>query len=110
MKTWGDVFWAALDRGDDHGYAGYLADRWQERKAMQLFDRLRKCLELESEAHTLWDDAFSNVCHGKLSREMRDGYVEKTYKATRLHAEAQQALRDLAKELNQILDTGYQLD
>lgn len=77
---------------------------------MQLFDRLRKCLELEREAHTLWDDAFSNVCHGKLSQEMRDRYIEQTYRATRLHAEAQQTLRELANELNAILDTGYSLD
>lgn len=24
--TWGDVFLRALRRGDDHGYAAYLAD------------------------------------------------------------------------------------
>lgn len=32
-KTWGDVFYAALRRGDDHGYAAYLADRWEEKQA-----------------------------------------------------------------------------
>jgi hypothetical protein len=31
-KTWGDVFYAALRRGDDHGYAAYLADRWEARQ------------------------------------------------------------------------------
>lgn len=31
-KTWGDIFRAALRRGDDHGYAAYLADRYMERK------------------------------------------------------------------------------
>jgi len=77
---------------------------------MQLFDRLRTCLELESKSHRLWDDAFSNVCYAKLSEKMRDGYIQKTYEATRLHAEAQQNLRDLAKELNEILSTGYHLD
>jgi hypothetical protein len=36
MKTWGDVYRAALRRGDDHGYAAYLADRRMERqKAMR---------------------------------------------------------------------------
>jgi hypothetical protein len=77
---------------------------------MKIFEQLQNALELESQAHTLWDDAFSNVCYGTLSREMREGYIEKTYRATRLHAEAQQTLRELARELNAILGTGYHLD
>lgn len=77
---------------------------------MHIFDRLRRCLELESEAHTLFDDACSNLAYGRLSEEMRDGYVQKTYQATRLHAEAQQTLREMAKELNEMMGTGYHLD
>lgn len=30
-KTWGDVYFSALGRGYDHGYAAYLADQWEER-------------------------------------------------------------------------------
>lgn len=77
---------------------------------MQLFERLRKVLELEQEAHGLYDDACSNLAYGKLSKEMRDGYVQQTYRATKLHAEAMQTLRAMADELNAVLGTGYHLD
>ncbi len=77
---------------------------------MKLFDQLRTCLELESKAHQLFDDACSNLAYGNLSKAMRDGYVQKTYEATRLHAQAQDTLRAMAKELNTILGTGYHLD
>lgn len=30
-KTWGERFEAALAHGYDHGYAAYLADRYEER-------------------------------------------------------------------------------
>jgi len=30
-KSWGDVYFSALGRGYDHGYAAYLADQWEER-------------------------------------------------------------------------------
>ena len=32
QKTWGDIFRAALRRGCDHGYAGWLADKYEKRK------------------------------------------------------------------------------
>lgn len=31
-KTWGDIFRASVRRGDDHGYAAYLADQYEKRK------------------------------------------------------------------------------
>ena len=31
-KTWGDIYRAALHRGEDHGYAAYLADQWEKRQ------------------------------------------------------------------------------
>lgn len=77
---------------------------------MKIFDQLQQCLELESRAHQLFDDACSNLAYGHLSEKMRDGYVQKTYEATRLHAQAQQTLRAMAAELNTILGTGYHLD
>jgi hypothetical protein len=30
--TWGDVYFRALGRGYDHGYAAYLADQWEMRQ------------------------------------------------------------------------------
>ena len=30
--TWGSIYLLAVRRGYDHGYAAYLADRWQKRK------------------------------------------------------------------------------
>lgn len=35
-ESWGDVFRAALRRGEDHGYAAYLADQWEKQKDRQL--------------------------------------------------------------------------
>lgn len=32
MTSWGDVYFRALGRGYDHGYAAYLADRWEKRQ------------------------------------------------------------------------------
>jgi hypothetical protein len=109
-NNWGERFRLALQCGDDHGYAAYLADRWQERKVMKIHERLKKVFDLETEAHTIYDDATSNLAYGNLSKEMRDGYVQKTYEATHKHAEAKQVLRDLMAELNAIFDTGYHLD
>lgn len=77
---------------------------------MKLFEQLRKVMELEQEAHSLFDDANSNLAYGNLSEAMRDGYVQKTYRATRLHHEAMETLRALAVELNSILGTGEHLD
>lgn len=31
--TWGSIYRNALKRGDDHGYAAFLADGWEKRKA-----------------------------------------------------------------------------
>ena len=77
---------------------------------MKIFYQLRKVMDLEARAHTLFDDACSNLAYGHLSREMRNGYVHKTYEATRLHHEAMETLRAMAAELNAILGTGYHLD
>jgi hypothetical protein len=30
--TWGSIFRKALRRGDDHGYAAFLADAWEKRQ------------------------------------------------------------------------------
>lgn len=32
QTTWGDIYHAALRRGEDHGAAAYLADRWEARQ------------------------------------------------------------------------------
>ena len=31
-KTWGDIYTLAVRRGCDHGYAAWLADRWEKRR------------------------------------------------------------------------------
>lgn len=31
-KTWGEIYRAALGRGEDHGAAAYLADHWETRQ------------------------------------------------------------------------------
>ena len=31
IKTWGDIYNAALARGEDNGYAAYLADEYEKR-------------------------------------------------------------------------------
>ncbi len=31
--TWGSIYRNALARGDDHGYAAFLAETWEKRKA-----------------------------------------------------------------------------
>jgi hypothetical protein len=49
--------------------------------------------ELEGEAHGIWDDACSNLAYANISREARDGYVQRTYEATRKHAAAMEKLR-----------------
>lgn len=36
MKTWGDIFLAAVRRGIDHGYAAFLADEYERRKQRKL--------------------------------------------------------------------------
>jgi len=33
MKTWGDVYYAHLRKGEDHGSAAYAADLWEKRMA-----------------------------------------------------------------------------
>lgn len=35
-RTWGSVYSSALRRGLDHGYAAYLADQWEKRKARKM--------------------------------------------------------------------------
>lgn len=32
QHTWGSIYNNALARGNDHGYAAYLADQWEARK------------------------------------------------------------------------------
>lgn len=52
MTDWGDVYFRALGRGYDHGYASYLADRWAERqkkKVAKPVDEARKGLTLTDE-------------------------------------------------------------
>lgn len=77
---------------------------------MKIVDQLRKIMELEKQAHTLFDDSNSNLAYGNLSREMRDRYVKQTYQATRLHHEAMETIRAMIAELNTIMDTGYTVD
>lgn len=69
-----------------------------------LIDELTKIEELEGDAHAIWDDALSNLAYGRLTPEMRDGYIKKTYKATEKHAEAQQRLRALVERINRLTD------
>jgi hypothetical protein len=40
--TWSSVFNRALARGLDHGYAAYLADRWEQRKEKKEAEKLRR--------------------------------------------------------------------
>jgi hypothetical protein len=69
-----------------------------------MIDELLEIIELEGEAHAIWDDALSNLAYGRLSAEMRDGYIKKTYKATEKHAEAQQRLRVIIDRINRLTD------
>ena len=32
-ETWGSIYRNSLARGDDHGYAAFLADQWEKRNA-----------------------------------------------------------------------------
>ena len=34
--TWGSIYQNSVDRGDDHGYAAFLADQWERRKEKRL--------------------------------------------------------------------------
>ncbi len=31
-NTWGSIYRKAIARGDDHGYAAYLANQWEQRQ------------------------------------------------------------------------------
>lgn len=31
-KTWGDVYYFYLNKGEDHGSAAYRADEWEKRR------------------------------------------------------------------------------
>ena len=42
VKTWGDVFYAFLAKGHDHGSAAYEADRWEQKMAVCMTDGVRK--------------------------------------------------------------------
>lgn len=33
QNDWGTIYRNALARGDDHGYAAFLADEWERRQA-----------------------------------------------------------------------------
>jgi hypothetical protein len=76
----------------------------------KIFERLSAIAEKEGEAHRLYDHATSNLAYGRLSSEMRDELVRSTYRATELHAECLELMREMVKELNEILGTGYHLD
>lgn len=52
--------------------------------------------ELEGESHAIWDEACSILAYAHISREARDGYVQRTYEATRKHAAAMAKLRAAA--------------
>jgi hypothetical protein len=39
-KTWSDIYLASLRRGDDHGYAAYLAEMYERKTKKQ------KCADL----------------------------------------------------------------
>lgn len=60
---------------------------------------LSQAEELEGDSHGLWDNSFSNICYGHLTKEMRDGYIQQSYEATRKHAEAMEKLREAIKLL-----------
>ena len=34
-QTWGNIYHAAIRRGEDPGYAAYLADQWERRQKPQ---------------------------------------------------------------------------
>jgi hypothetical protein len=41
LKTWGDIYHDAVNRGLDNGYAAWLADRWEKRKKNENHDQNR---------------------------------------------------------------------
>lgn len=71
LTVWGDAYNRALARGDDHGYAAYLADKAQERADR----RARRMTELDHRARQLMAAAFHAVFHDrgdKLDSEIAD--------------------------------------
>jgi hypothetical protein len=67
----------------------------------QLKQQLLKIERLERDACRLWDEAVSSLAYGILTDEMKDGYVKKTYEASRLHLEAMALLEDIVRHLDE---------
>lgn len=68
-------------------------------KLVEINNILAQVEELEGQSHQMWDDSFSNICYGRLSTEMRDGYIKQSYQATGLHSQAMDKLRLAIREL-----------
>lgn len=58
-----------------------------------LHDLLLEVEELEGEAQRIWDHSSSNLAYGYLSDEKRNEYIQLTYRATELHTQAMEKLR-----------------
>ena len=82
-SIWGDTYNRAVARGDDHGYAAYLADRAQERaerkaKRMSKLDiRAHECLRAAMYALDTADD---DKTFGEIRAALRRIYGEDAFK------------------------------
>jgi hypothetical protein len=67
----------------------------QAEQLQRIIRTLGEVEELESKSHGIWDDSFSNLAFGNLSKDMREGYIKQTYLATAQHGKAMDLLRRL---------------
>lgn len=70
--TWGSIFRNSLRRGDDHGYAAYLADQWEARMKKK-----------QMKAHRIWAmhcpfDKYGVPVMGAMGRSIESVIVIKT--------------------------------
>lgn len=77
---------------------------------LKMIDDLNQIEEDEGEAHRLFDDANSNLAYGRLSPEMRDGYVKQTYRGTGLHAASMERVRSIRQQLREIVSAAARSD
>ena len=66
---------------------------------LDILSTLEAVEALEGEAHRLFDDANSNLAFGNLTREQRLAYVQQTYRATEMHAQAMDYVRRLQTQI-----------
>ena len=85
MKTWGDVYNAALRRGEDHGYAAHLADEWDKRMNKQAIKEAMPigCLAfLPRVVKVAREHGYALTVHGSMARDFDFVAIPWTEEAT----------------------------